>query len=723
MSDTVLTIGGELGDNSAMVYQNLDSLQFTDAASSMGSWSATVPFESTFADEIFNDVYIYQGGEILFRGEVESFDTNYSSGTTSVSGRGVLVALDRRTTSVSYSNTTVYDALQDAWANTKYDVNVLPPNRGLMDETHTSQGGLQRLWSAEGDAVVGITQDGVEVTPEGILKFTDTNVVLDDDFGGDWMATMLPDEPVDRVGMILETVDPASSMTAGIRSLTEEASAETIERAFDSVSHDTPQRFHIFEFGVDGANDRFRPILENGDELLEVRRSEVFAVDPDGYATIDELELDGTEFEILQELHDTGAYTFSVRDFATLDISAYPVGTLAGQPDWRVVDSTRTLDYTDYANRVTVHGRTRDDGTNTSTETNNAEVSRLEARGVGDNGVIEHFEKNADVETQAEVDSRAERLLGERINEKDESGSLEIAPQHISPGFTYSVSNWGNAFPYGGQIGASSLYFDGDSYVESTFRGDSNLTRTHEFVIHPQGLLELGDDEYQTLVHFDLGPFSGYHDARLYGDGSVEMGDSADVYRTRTESGVVTNDAPQRLSIVFDDPGRSVYIDGQLAEFFPRTSDTSGDGYYGRITSDIEGEAYWIGADEDENHGFVGGMDDVRLWGDEAKSGDWVFEHHNEDLIEYGADLDSLGAYLRFDDVSDTDSVHIDAAPSWVESTLVGGEYQRATGQLEEVQYSLGSGETISLNFDISGRIDTELIRTQRVSRSNRRSL
>lgn len=723
MSDTVLTIGGELGDDSATTYENLNSLQFTDAASSMGSWTATVPFESSFAESIFEDVYIYHNSEMLFRGELESFDTNYASGTTSVSGRGVLVALDRRTTSVAYSNTTVYDALQSAWADTQYDVNVLPPNRGLFDETYVTQGGHRSLWSYDGDSPTNILNDNVEATAQGTLRFTSTNVVLDEDFGdGSQQASMYPNTNVDRVGMILETVDPVQSMTMKLKSFADSGLHESsIEVVADSVSYDSAQRFHIFDFQLSQSNKYFRPVLENGDELLEVRRNEAFAVDPAGYATIDNLELDGTEFEILQELHDAGAYTFAVRDFDTLDISAFPVNTVAGQPDWRVVDSTRTLDYTDYANRVTVHGRTRDDGTtNTSTKTNNDEVSRLSAQGVGDDGVIERFEKTADVETQSEVDSRAERLLEESVNERDESGSLEIAPQHVAPGFTYSVSNWGEAFPYGGQIGTSSLYFDGNSYVEAEFRDTDQYSYTYEFVIHPQELLELGDGEYQTLFEFKEGAYGSKQYVRVYGDGSILFGEGSEGGNraTRAPPGTISNNHPQRLSVVLGPfPDRRVYVDGQLEVEFDD---------FEAVTSQIEsGETYRIGADLDGNHGFVGGMDDVRIWNDAAKSGDWIFEHHNEDLIEAGVDLDGIAGYFRFDDFANPDTVQIDGIPEadGPESSITGAEFQSTTGQLEEVQYSLGSGETIALDFDISGRIDTELIRTQRVSRSNRRSL
>jgi len=724
MNGSVLTIGGEYGDDTATSFSNLDELTFTDAASSLGSWRATLPSNTDFSELLFEPVYIYHDNEVLFRGELESFETDYTAGTTQLAGRGVLVDLDRRTQTVTYTNTTVYEALTDAWASTPYDVNVYPPNRGVFDETYATQLAHTSLWSFDGDSATSVLNPDVTITPDGRVEFTAPNVTLDEKRSGSQGPAMYADEPVTRFGVIIETVEPIQSLTVTLKSRAGGGlDAGNIEVVSDTVSYDTPQRFHVFDFELTQSNTLFRLALETGAETFSITRTEAFSVNPDGFANIDELELTGTQFENLQELHDTGAYTFAVRDFETLDIAAFPVNTVAGQPAWDVVDSTRTLDYANYANQVTVHGKTLSDGTiNTATRTNQAEVNRLANLGVGDDGVIANFEKNTEVQTQSEVDSRAERLLEESVNERDESGSLEIAPQHIAPGFTYPVSNWGHAFPYGGQIGASSLYFDGDSYVDSAFGQDGTGDWTFEFLIHPQQLLTLGDDAYQTVFQFEDGDLYQPY-VRIYGDGSVAFGDgNIDAGAvSRTDPGVIEDGYAQRLSVVFGGnqyPDRRVYVDGQRVATFDNYEVTIGDAN--------QSTPYRIGADLDGTHGFVGGIDDVRLWTAARKHDDWIFEHYNEDLIEVGAALDGIAGYLRFDDFARPDDIVIDGIAqqaNGIEATVTGAEFQDATGQLEEVQYSLGSGDTITLDFDISGRIDTELIRTQRASRSNRRSL
>lgn len=98
---------------------------------------------------------------------------------------------------------------------------------------------------------------------------------------------------------------------------------------------------------------------------------------------------------------------------------------------------------------------------------------------------------------------------------------------------------------------------------------------------------------------------------------------------------------------------------------------------------------------------------------------------YDVDLLETEANLSAMPVYFRFEDMSDPTTFinDGDVAQYNTDTNNAGAEYQDAFGQLEEVQYSLGTGETISPDFDISGRIDTELIKTQRTSRSNRRSL
>lgn len=751
MSDTELAIGGPRDDSDATVYQSLISLEFTDAASSLSSWSATLPVVADVESSLFEEIYIYNDDTVLFRGELESFEKSAGDGTTKLSGRGILVQLERQTLSVTYTDTTVYDALADAWSKTPYEATIYPPNRDRFYETFETLSGLASFVthrSVENENI-DVRSDNVEIDG-GIsdtisLEFLDQNVTLDDELLGEQGASIAFDEPVSRLGLIVETVDPASSLTVELKQLgTAEATSvdKYQEIVADSVAHDTPQRYHVFTFDFDSEWEYYRPVIENGAELIEITQVELFSVNPDEYTTIDTLELSGSAYEVLTELHDMGGYTFTVRDYDDVNITVVPTGTTGTHPNWRTITSTRAIDYTNYANRVTVHGRTRDDGTvATATRENQSEIDALAARGVGDNGAIERFEKNTNIQTQAEVDSRAERLLDEAVAEKEESGTVEIAPEHVSPGFEYVESSWGTAFPDGSNIGQSALYFDGDSEVGGEWPADSNGKWTFSFHIYPQALRTLGDDEYQVLWQSrSQREIDKFPVVRLYGDGSVGLGeelqDGAIISgtETRTESGVIEHGVAQRLTIVWgpsSDIERKVYVDGFLEDSFAATT-------YDPLDSVIEkNRGYTLGhslTTPNEPNGYVGGMDDVRLWIQEHKSQSFLRDTYNVDLIEQGIPFHEInnyrdkqmGGYLRFNDYQSPDEIIIDGVPQRsknINGVNEGAAFQSTAGMIEEVQYSLGDGETLTLDFDITGRIDTELVETQRTIRVNRRSL
>lgn|GEM_PF-2746246 len=213
---------------------------------------------------------------------------------------------------------------------------------------------------------------------------------------------------------------------------------------------------------------------------------------------------------------------------------------------------------------------------------------------------------------------------------------------------------------------------------------------------------------------------------RLYGDGSVEIYDPDQSYRTRTESNVIENDFAQRLSIKFGSSldYRKILVNGQVVW------ESNTNGY---VTDQPHGQykENRLGADMSGSNNFVGGIDDVRIWTSASgvQSDQWIFEHMFEDLTKTETNIDACGVYYRFDDNSDT-TVAINSGAATAPYTsmsnggsaaeITGAQYQDNYGQLEEIQYSLGSGGTLSLDFDISGRIDTELVLAKREVRRTR---
>lgn len=732
MSQYTLSIGAPKDDPDADIYTKMEALDVTRTASSVNSWSASIPYQTDLEDQLLNEIWIYYDDKVIFRGTLESFDVDYDTGTTSIDGRGILSELDRRTDVVTYTDTTVYDALVDWWSNRDWDTLVLPPNRDLFDQRYETTNQLRFLWSWLGDDTTNIAQDNAYVGDDNKLHLTDRNMVLDDTDGGS-NANTNQDETIgstldtfssDEIFLLVETEDAVDWINGGMKQMQSTMSDDPIETLTHNVTHNTPQHIHLFRFKFASDHDKYRPFLEIGDYTTAITRCEVFVPDQSGYSTIDSVDLEGTQLDVIQELHDLGGYEFIVDDYTDLNVHSFPVGATAGEPNWQITSADRSLDYTNYANKVTVVGATDGGTTNTATRQNDDEIAEMQSRGVDENGIVEKFEKNPDVVTQSEVDSRAEKLLSESVQERDEKGSLEITPQLVTPGYSYNVSIWNDVYPQSTKVGDNTLYLDGDSYFRT--EGPTNYNPTHvtkELLIHPTTLDELDTNEYQTVLYKPSGTGETY--IRVYGDGSVGFDNTYTnpSNMARTDPNVIRNNATQRLSIQWGSSTtlRRVLVDGQVE------MSTYNHGYPG---FKFESDNFYIGADSSGSHGFVGVIDDFRLWtyGNSTYNGPEDFQTKSQirewmysDLALTGTDTSKLNMYYRFED---PENGPWEAVGSYQpDNEFVNVDVLEQRGRLDEISYSLGSGDTASLNFDITGRIDTELVSTQKSVKRNRRTL
>ena len=725
MSEYTLSVGGELDDPDSDVYDDQVDLSVTQSASSIDSWSATLA-SGGFADDLLEPIWIYHtesgaNDDVIFRGELETFETDYQTGTTTISGKGPLTGLDQDVISRTFSNTTAYEAIRQLWAETEFDALVSPPNSDEFDETYHIEYEHRKLWGYLGPDPDGlINTDNIYVDRNHVV-FEQPNLLLDDTIGdgtGDQASTIYLDQPSDRVWLRIETTDPVPWLRAGLRQHNGPIGHGTIEKVTQTNDYNTPQDTHIFELKFESEDVNYRPLVEIGDYTTEITRTDVIVPDQSDFATLDDVEINGTRLDVFQELHDLASYEFTISDYANLDVRSFPRGAVAPEPDWDIVSATRSKSFENYANSVTVEGETTNGSVPTASASDQTEIDLLQRE-------IETFEKDPQLSTQSEVDDRAQRLLDESIAERDEGGTLEVAPEFVPVGYSYNISAWGEAFPHGGQIGSNSLYFDGTDMFgwswsgKTQSSGDKSLGNyiTMEVMIHPLQIDEMGENEYQVLWHFDASGSPRFF-VRLYGDGSLGLGTKLEEQQfVRTNPNIINNDTPQRLTVQWY-PGSfsrpwNVYVDGQLKHEEGGTT----------LPADIDDMDIIVGADMDGNHGFVGGVDDVRLWAeyDSFRSQSFIREHLYDDLVTKQIDFTSLPFYFRFDDrIGGIDNSGI-ARGVIIDSHTA--EYQSAYGQLEEVQYALGTGNSISLDFDISGRIDTELIDTRRQSRTTLRRL
>lgn len=161
-----------------------------------------------------------------------------------------------------------------------------------------------------------------------------------------------------------------------------------------------------------------------------------FIVEFDGndVAFIDELTVEGDHMENLQSLHNFANMRFVIdHQSPTLQATSFRVGdNQASDPGWKVRDVRRRLDVRDYANEVTIRGALQSDNTRpTRTQTSPGEIDA--------NGIQHYDVIDPRLNTQRDVDSVARKELGNRLAERQLSGTLWVDPIALEPGRTYTV--------------------------------------------------------------------------------------------------------------------------------------------------------------------------------------------------------------------------------------------------------------------------------------------
>lgn len=160
----------------------------------------------------------------------------------------------------------------------------------------------------------------------------------------------------------------------------------------------------------------------------------------------------GPPLKILKELHRMADYRFAI-DHAATDqdgnlvkvVESFERGTQKKTADWDVINRNPKDSWTDYANEVTIWGALQDDGTRPKvTLRNDAEVSEY--------GKEPFSDTRPNLETLDAVKSETRAELKKRVGNRDRTGTLDVHPVNILPGYVYDVDWFGD-----GQTTATSL--------------------------------------------------------------------------------------------------------------------------------------------------------------------------------------------------------------------------------------------------------------------------
>ncbi|WP_435075279.1 hypothetical protein [Halorubrum sp. HHNYT27] len=158
---------------------------------------------------------------------------------------------------------------------------------------------------------------------------------------------------------------------------------------------------------------------------------------PDSPTSLSEYSPDGTPMEVLQDLHELAGMRFTVSHQQTGPrVESYVPEEHVKSGDWASTDWDSSLDATDYANAVEVYGGETSDGSRAfARAADQDEIDRL------GNEVLVRID-DATLTTDADCQARADSELTDRLAEDDLSGSVEIIPQVVLPGYHYTIDEF-----------------------------------------------------------------------------------------------------------------------------------------------------------------------------------------------------------------------------------------------------------------------------------------
>jgi len=280
-----------------------------------------------------------------------------------------------------------------------------------------------------------------------------------------------------------------------------------------------------------------------------------------GISYLVDRNITGTNLGILKELHNIGSWRFDVTANTTPEVRSFVVGEAKQAGDITIKSESQKVDYSDYANKITVTNGQLDSATVES----QAEI----------NAVGETFHRTfvkPEANSYSELFEKAESILTEKIQNRKEAGSLSAVPTEIDVGYEYQFPQWEDRFSGGTQVENGAAYYNANQTEWVTQEVNGAATETIDIdmaleVVVWVDLSDLGTDEYTHIVSSE-----NAHDLlRVYGDGSIGVENPSDEHSepvSRSASGVVESQTRQRVSVFSyydfdaDTLNGEVYVDG-----------------------------------------------------------------------------------------------------------------------------------------------------------------
>lgn len=175
---------------------------------------------------------------------------------------------------------------------------------------------------------------------------------------------------------------------------------------------------------------------------------------PPNPRTIQELDVEGTPIDVLQELHEFAGMHFAVeQDVPGLSARSFAPGEVILEGGWESLGTNRGVDVTDYANRVVVRGARFGDGSGERYRGEASDAVAIER----DGREITYPILDPGLESPGDCESEAEEALSDLLDARTVDGSIDVTPTMITPGYAYTVDEWDDER----RVGPHALQFAG----------------------------------------------------------------------------------------------------------------------------------------------------------------------------------------------------------------------------------------------------------------------
>lgn len=161
-------------------------------------------------------------------------------------------------------------------------------------------------------------------------------------------------------------------------------------------------------------------------------------IDGDTVGVIDDETVDGNHLENLQRLAKRAGVRFVIvhdRDSANWTIEAFEAGAETASASWDTINRKRTVDVEGYANKVIGKGAIVSGSRLREELEDSAEISAL-------GQTVTHTFTDPSIKNSADLKSAVRVALGNRLDEDELTGTIDIVPKDILPGKAYTVSAW-----------------------------------------------------------------------------------------------------------------------------------------------------------------------------------------------------------------------------------------------------------------------------------------